>query len=252
MHPIIFQYKNFVISGYGVMLALAFYVGLFVAKRVSKTSGVGAHQIESLAFWLIVTGVLGSRFLYTFIEHPDEYLKNPLEFFAFQKGGLSFMGGLIFAIAFAFFWCKKHGHTFLKIADIYSPSVALGLSIAKIGCFLVGCCHGRVCEVPWGIAFHSPDSHARPLGVPLHPTQLYESLACLVLFIILYKVAKKQPFEGKVFALFMTLYGVIRFILEYFRGSESAYFWGLTTAQTVCIPLFIVGVVLYGFQKKKA
>ncbi len=251
MFPIILQTKWITISSYGVMLAIALFVGLHVAQKNAKTLGFDPKRIESFSMWLIVVGVLGSRFLYTFVEHPDQYLSKPFKFFAFQEGGLSFTGGLIFSIVLTVVYCFKNKINFFKLADTLSPSVAIGFSIAKIGCFLTGCCHGKVCDLPWAVVYTNPQSNARPLDVGLHPSQIYESIATLLIFFFLMHVFKKRKFDGQIFLLLLIVYGIARSLLEFARG-EPGFLGALTTAQFLNIPMIVVATVLYVYLFKKS
>lgn len=238
MHPYILQYGSFKISSYGLFLGIALMVGVWLAKKIGQRQGVSPQKVDSISFWLILSGILGSRFLYTFVEHWDVYGSDPLRFFRFHEGGLSFSGGLVFAVLGAIAYCKKHGISFWKMADILSPSLALGFSIAKIGCFMMGCCHGKQCDLPWGVVYTRQDSLANPLGVPLHPSQIYESIATLAIFAILYRITPKKKFDGQVFLSFLILYGVVRSLLESFRG-EVGHLGILTTAQAINLPLIL-------------
>lgn len=250
MYPIILKLGSLKLSSYGLMLAIAFLVGIFLAKRIGKQENVSSQQIEAISFWMIISGILGSRFLYTFVEHGEYYWKHPLQYFAFQKGGLSFFGGLFFSISACVFYCYRNRISFLKIADILTPSVALGLSIAKIGCFLAGCCHGGVCEVPWGVTFNHPETLAEPKGVPLHPVQLYEALSTIGIFFALIFSRRFRRFHGELFFFFLISYGVIRSFLETFRG-HPGHLGELTTAQTLSIPMVGVAVVWWFLRWKK-
>jgi phosphatidylglycerol---prolipoprotein diacylglyceryl transferase len=247
MHPFLYKFvlfgRTFPIPAYGFMLAIGIVLGIYLAKKEAIRSGVDPQTIESFAFWVVVTSVLGSRFLYTFVEHGDHYWKHPIEFFYFHKGGLAFSGSLVTAIITAIVFSKKKNISIWKLLDIITPPVSLGLFFGKMGCFLAGCCYGKVCDLPWGVAFNHPQTLAEPRGIPLHPTQLYEGAAWLLLFFILYKYQLKNPKTGVVFALFALSYGVVRFILEYFRA-DPGHISGLTTAQFFNIPLVIAAIAL--------
>lgn len=250
MYPYLFKYGSFKISSYGVMLATAFITGVWLAKKLGKKEAITENQIDSISLWLILSGVLGSRFLYTFVEHYDEYIQNPVRFFYFQEGGLSFSGGLVFAIVASVIFCKKHRISFWKMADTLSPSLALGFSIAKIGCFLMGCCHGTVCAVPWGVTYTHPESLAHPRGIPLHPSQIYESIGTLLIFGLLMLIKDKKTFQGQTFLSLIILYGTVRSALEFFRG-ETGHIGFLTTAQAINLPMIVVAIILWIILKKK-
>lgn len=232
------------------MLAAAFMVGVWLAKKIAKKDRISDSQIDAISFWLIVAGVIGSRFLYTFVEHFDEYSQNPVRFFYFQEGGLSFSGGLVFAIVAAVVFCRKKKISFWKMADSLSPSLAVGFAIAKIGCFLMGCCHGRPCDLPWAITYTNPESLAHPRNVPLHPSQIYESIATFLIFLTLLQIHKRRKFDGQVFLSLLILYGVVRSLLEYFRG-DTGHLGFLTTAQAINLPVILCAAALWIFLRKK-
>jgi phosphatidylglycerol:prolipoprotein diacylglycerol transferase len=250
MHPILFELGPLKLSFYGLMLAISFFLGMQIAERGGRREGIPPRRIEHLSWWIIVSAVLGARFLYTFVEHGSHYLRSPWKFFAFQEGGLSFFGGLFAAIGVSILYCRRHRLPFWKVADIYAPTIALGLSLTKIGCFMAGCCYGRVCDLPWGIAFNNPASLADPRGVPLHPTQLYESLANLGIFLLLLLFRRYRRFQGEIFLLFLIVYGIARSYLETFRGSPG-HLAGLTTAQFLSIPMVLLAVVWWVLRFKR-
>lgn len=250
MFPFIFKYGSFKISSYGLFLGIALMVGVWLAKRIAERQGVSGKHVDSISFWLILAGVIGSRFLYTFVEHGDVYWRDPARFFSFHEGGLSFSGGLVAAVATAVWYCRKHRLPFWQMADILTPSLALGFSIAKIGCFLMGCCHGTVCELPWGVTYTNQESLANPLGVPLHPSQIYESLSTLAIFAGLYFLTPRKSFQGQVFLCFLVAYGVVRSLLEPLRG-ETGHLGPLTTAQAINLPLIVGAIVAWMVLRKR-
>jgi phosphatidylglycerol:prolipoprotein diacylglycerol transferase len=250
MHPILFELGPLKLSFYGLMLAISFFLGMHLAERGARAEGIPVKRIERLSWWIIVSAVLGARFLYTFVEHWSYYSRHPWKFLAFQEGGLSFFGGLFAAIGFSVAYCRRHGLPFWKVADIYTPTIALGLSITKIGCFMAGCCYGRHCDLPWGVTFTDPASLAEPKGVLLHPTQIYESLANLGIFLLLLLFRRYRRFQGELFLLFLIVYGIVRSYLETFRESPGQIA-GLTTAQFLSIPMVLLAVVWWGLRFRK-
>lgn len=249
MHPILFELGVLKLSSYGLMLAIAFFLGMHIAERGGRREGISIKRIERLSWLIIFSAIVGARFLYTFVEHATYYFRHPLKFFAFHEGGLSFFGGLFFAIAASVWYCRKHKLSFWNIADIYTPTIALGLSIAKIGCFLAGCCFGKICDHPWGIAFTHPDSLADPKGIPLHPTQLYESLMNFGIFLLLVLFRRFQRFRGEIFFLFLFVYGLGRSYLETFRGNPGTIA-GLPSAQFLSIPMVLLAIVWWVLRYK--
>lgn len=246
MHPILFHIGSLKLSFYGLMLATSFFVGMHLVQRWARAEGVSSKKMEWLSWWVIVSAILGARLLYMLAEQPSYFFRHPWKFFAFQEGGLHFFGGLLLAVGASVLYCRKHRLPFFKVADIFAPTIALGLSLTKIGCFMAGCCFGKVCDLPWGVSFTHPETLAYPRGVPLHPTQLYESAANLGIFFLLLFSRRFRRFEGEILFLFLVVYGIVRFYLETFRN-EPIQFAGLTMAQLIIIPMVLLAI--FGWWK---
>jgi phosphatidylglycerol:prolipoprotein diacylglycerol transferase len=138
-----------------------------------------------------------------------------------------------------------------RVADLISPFIALGLSFGRIGCFLAGCCYGKETSLPWGVVFKSPDSLA-PLNVPLHPTQLYDVANGLAIFFLLSWMEKRKTFEGQIFWLFLFLYSVTRFLIEFLRGDPRGSLFGdlFSTSQAIGILLAILSLFMLFYNNK--
>jgi len=244
MHPILYDFGFLSLKSYGLMLAIAFFVGIYLAKREAIKEGIEGKHIDSLSFGLIISAIVGARLLHVIAEQPAYYLKHPIDIFKVNTGGLAFYGGFILAIAYSVYYCVKHKLGFLKIADIISPSIATGIMFARIGCFLAGCCYGKQCDLPWAVTFTNPLG-AGETGVPLHPTQLYESFLGLAIFIILISIRKFKRFEGELFLILLIIYSVMRSFIEFFRADNRGGFASLSTSQLISIPIFIFAVYLF-------
>jgi len=192
MHPIIFKIGWFELHSYGLFLALAFLVGIYTATKRAKKFGVQPDIIMDISVVIIISSIIGSRFLYV-IFHIDEFRGNYLDIInpfqssgVFGIAGLTMLGGVIFALLSTIFYAKIKNLSLLKTEDILFPSVALGVGITRIGCFLNGCCYGVECNLPWGMVF-SPESPAgyHFYDIAIHPTQLYSSLGGFIIFFIL-------------------------------------------------------------------
>ena len=170
-----------------------------------------------------------------------------------RSGGV-FYGGLIAAVAVAFWYLRRHDLPLWTTTDVFAPGIALGHAVGRLGCLMAGCCFGRETSVPWAITFHDPAAAANvgtPLGVPLHPTQLYDAGAeALILVVLLALERRGRPFAGRTFWTYMLLYGASPFVIEFYRGDPRGLVFGvLSTSQFVSIilvPLAIVMLVLLG------
>jgi phosphatidylglycerol:prolipoprotein diacylglycerol transferase len=244
MYPVLIKIGPITIYTYGVLVAAGFLVGILLAIRQAKKQGMPHQKISDLAFYLLIAALVGSRLLYVLIN-PSRYLENPVEVFKIWEGGLVFYGGLILAIPTGIWYIKKHALDLWSTADILAPSIAIGHAIGRLGCFSAGCCYGKPAELPWAVTFNAPESLAI-VGVPLHPTQLYESLGEFVNFLILIALRKKQTFKGELFWMYGLIYSVLRFTVEFFRGDIERGFilqW-LSVSQALSAILFIVSVVM--------
>ena len=227
MHPILFEIGPLTVYSYGVMLALAFVVGIWFATRQARREGVPANTILDLSLVALITGIIGARILFVLLN-LDYYSKHPFESIMFWQGGLIYSGGLILGTLCAILFLKVRRLNIWKVVDICAPSLALGQVVGRIGCFLNGCCFGK--PVSWGIKF-PPGSMAsyeqfsqgliksvNEYSLPVHPTQLYSSLNALIIFLILILVRSRKRFNGELFWLYLLLYAITRFAIEFLRG----------------------------------
>src|SRR5512143_814516 len=181
-------------------------------------------------------------------------MHHPLEILMIWKGGLVFYGGFLLALFTGVWYLNRFNMPLWKVADIIAPCIALGQAIGRLGCFSAGCRYGKPTDLPWGVTFTDPNSLA-VLGVPLHPTQIYESAGALTIFAFLWLYRKKTTFEGQLFWLYVMLYSVLRFTIEFVRGDEVRGFvniasFTLSTSQAVAICAFLASVVMMNRLKR--
>jgi phosphatidylglycerol:prolipoprotein diacylglycerol transferase len=255
MHPILIHVGRFAIRSYGFMLALSFLLGIWLAGRRAKKAGVDPQKILDLSVIIILAAVVGSRLLYV-VFHMDQYT-NPLDMFALWQGGATFYGGFILAIAASYWWVQRHKMSFLQVADIMAPSIAMGLIFTRIGCFLSGCCYGKPTTHSWGVVF-PPNSPAGAAAaaiaqergvehVALHPTQLYSSLfEGLAIFTLLMLLQPRLKKRGAMFGMLCVLYAIARFTIDFFRYYEpnARVLGGLDFNQVICVFVFFSGIFL--------
>ena len=253
MHPILIKIGPITIYSYGFFLAIGFILAIFYSTREAKRVGVDPQKISDLAFYLIMAALVGSRLLFIITE-PHDFIENPLEVFKIWKGGLVFYGGFIGALATGIWYVKRHGMPVWKTSDIIAPAIALGQSLGRIGCFSAGCCYGKESTVPWAVTFTDLNSLAR-IGVPLHPTQLYEAVLDFCIFLFLISFRKRKTFDGQLIWLYTLLYAIVRLIVESFRGDPRGFVGGmLATSQfigIVMIPISIFMLIKLSKTKKK-
>jgi phosphatidylglycerol:prolipoprotein diacylglycerol transferase len=240
---------------YGVLVAIAFLVGLWVVGQLAKERGINAEAATNLGLYCALAAIAGAKLMMFLVdaryysEHPREILS--LE--SLQAGGV-FYGGLIAALLLAWWYMRRTHLPPLKTADIFAPAIAIGHGIGRIGCFCAGCCWGEHCDRPWAVTFTSTEAHNRvgvPLGIPLHPTQLYEAIGEFIIFGILYWRIHKAHTPGAIISLYLVLYSTLRFVVEFFRYHEQGNLFNgpLDTSQWISIVLFAMGAGYFVMQR---
>jgi phosphatidylglycerol:prolipoprotein diacylglycerol transferase len=240
---------------YGALLAIAFITGLWVASRQAKSAGLDASRVTDMAVYVLIAGLVGAKVLLVVVEW-QYYAHNPRELLSILQSGGVFYGGLIFALPVAFWYARKHALPPWRTADVLAPAVAIGQAIGRLGCFSAGCCYGKPAEVPWTVTFH--DAYAArtvgtPLDTPLHPTQLYEAVACLAIFFVLIRMASRKRFDGQVTVAYILLYSMVRFVIEFFRGDavRGTVFGWLSTSQFIAILMALGAVLVFPYLVKR-
>ena len=244
MYPILLKIGPINIYTYGSLLCLAFLAALWVAGREAQRVGLSPGRIWDLGFYILVAAIVGARALEVFLN-LHRYAEKPLDIFKLWDGGLAFQGGLILAFLTALAYIRRHGLPVWGTLDSLALGIPLGQSIGRIGCFMAGCCYGRTTDLPWGVTFTHPQTLA-PLGVKVHPTQLYESLLILGVFAVLYHLRTRKRFEGQLLGTYFLLAGLVRFGVEFFRGDPRgpALVAGMPVTQVTALVTALVGAVL--------
>ncbi|MFA4983873.1 MAG: prolipoprotein diacylglyceryl transferase [Candidatus Omnitrophota bacterium] len=244
MHPIICKIGFLNIYSYGLALAVAFMLGSLLASRQAARVHAVPETVFNLCFLIFVAGIIGARLFYV-SYHLFYYLKNPLEIIMLQQGGLSWFGGLMLGAGSGFFYLKKKKLPIGKTIDLLAPYLALGQAIGRIGCFLNGCCYGRVSH--FGIYFPVHDA-------VLIPTQLYSSILLLFIFMLLRFLRERPHRDGQIFLLYLLFYCIGRFFIEFFRADNPALFWGLTIFHLMSIAgitVAVTGIILLTRTRRK-
>ena len=251
MHPILFKIGNITLYTYGTFVALGFFTALIVSRILAKKNNIEPQLITDLIFTILVSALIGSRLLYVIINF--NYYKNDLiSIFKLWDGGLVFYGGFITSVIGSYLFIKIKKMNLWETADIIAPSIALGHSVGRFGCFFAGCCYGKTCSKPWAITFLNPDSLA-PIGIPLHPTQLYSVLSNFLLFLILLFIYKHKKYHGIVFFSYLLIYSIFRSFIEIFRGDFRGDFFGfpISVSQgiSLVIGMFSIYMLFYLYKK---
>jgi phosphatidylglycerol:prolipoprotein diacylglycerol transferase len=251
VYPRLLTTPYFTVHTFGVLLAAAYLAALWWLVRSARRSNVDPDTVMSLGTWAIVGAILGAKAL-LFVRSVSDYTGSVSDLWSVVTSAGDFYGGFIGAlIASALFFWQHPDVRFWKIADLCAPAIALGQAIGRIGCLMAGDDYGRAASVPWAITFTDPDAASiggAPLGVPLHPVQLYESVVCLALFLLLLRLARRNHREGDIIVAYTGLYAVARFVLEFFRGdADRGFVFGgwLSTSQFIGIGMFAAAAVLF-------
>jgi len=248
MHPVLFDFGGFTIYTYGVLLAAAYLLGLQFALIRARARGLDGQRVMDLGIWIIISALVGAKLL-LFVVDYRQFVGNPRSFLDLLRSGGVFYGGLIAAVAVALIYLRRYRLPLWTTTDVFAPGIALGHVVGRLGCLMAGCCFGRPTTVPWAITFHDPNAFANagtPLSVPLHPTQLYEAGAeALILVFLLAFERRGRPFPGRTFWSYMLLYGISRFVIEFYRGDpRGSVFDVLSTSQFVSVILVPLAIVM--------
>ncbi|MFQ5883191.1 MAG: prolipoprotein diacylglyceryl transferase [Candidatus Methylomirabilales bacterium] len=242
MYPILLKVGSFELRSYGVVIALAILAAYLLARREAARRGMDPRLVEDFTFFAILFGIMGARLYYIAFFDPGMFLRQPLMVLALWKGGLAIHGALLAGLLTGIWFCRKHHISFWIFADTLAPALILGQAIGRLACFLNGDAYGIPTTVPWAVTFTDPNALA-PLGVPRHPTQLYEMGLDLFLFGLLWVLRRRRLFPGQLFLLYAGGYAVIRFIVESFRADQLQFAGGVSAAQTLSI-LILAGSLL--------
>jgi len=246
MYPELFHLP--LLRTYGVLVALAFLAGLWMAGKFGKEAGLHQQSVTDLGIYCALAAMVGAKLMMYLVDLPY-YIERPGEIFSgssLRAGGV-FYGGLIAALIVAFWHMRRTKLPPLRTADVFAPAIALGHAIGRLGCFAAGCCWGTECHRPWAVTFTDPaatEITGVPLNQPVHPTQLYEAFAEFLIFGILFWRIRRPHREGQIIGLYLLLYSTARFIVEFFRVHELGKVAGgpFDTSQYISVGLFALGL----------
>lgn len=255
MFPKLLELGPLNVYSYGLLLALAYLLGLQLALRRAGAAGLDPNRVMDLGIWVVLSALVGAKLLLVVIDLPH-FLANPGDIFSMVRSAGVFYGGLILAVTVGFWYMRRHGLPMWTTADLFAPGIALGHVIGRLGCFMAGCCFGRPTDLPWAVTFSHPlaaEIVGTPLHVPLHPTQLYESFAELVILVGLLVLEKRgRPFPGRTFWGYMVAYAITRFVIEGFRGDDRGVVFGLwSTSQFISLLLLPLSVAMLVYLSRR-
>ena len=239
MYPELLKIGNFSISSFGVMVAISFLVAYWLCLKEFRRKNLSEDLLGNLFLAAMIGGIAGAKLLYLFENIPiKEILQNPVQNL-FARGGLPFYGGLFGALLLTWIVAKRSKLDFWLLGDSVAPAMAIGYSIGRLGCFLVGDDYGIRSDLPWAVAF---PNGLPPTVDPVHPTQIYEVLIMLVVFLYLWKIRKDIYKTGYIFSLYLILAGSERFIIEFLRNTTPSSVPNLSIAQVMAAVIILFGL----------
>lgn len=253
MLPKLIQIGSFYLPTYGVLVAAAFLTALWIAGKLGRAQGLSKDAIMNLGIYCALAGIVGAKLFMLALD--PYYRKNPAQIFSIstlQSAGIWY-GGFIVALGFAWWYMRREGMPFLKTSDVFAPGLAIGHAIGRLGCFAAGCCYGKPTTLPWAVTYTNPDANGAPLGVPLHPTQIYEAIVESLICLVLYRLATRKHQDGSIIALYLILSGIARFLIEFLRAHDEANPLGgpLTLEQWISLAVCTVGFSLLRAPSRK-
>lgn len=240
MYPELLRIGNFAISSFGLMVALAFLAGYWIASLEFKRKKLDDKLLGNILLLSMLGGIGGAKLMYIFENVPlSDFISSPFTHI-FSRGGLTFYGGFIGAVLLFWILTVKNKVSFFKVMDAMAPALAIGHSIGRIGCFLVGDDYGIKSDVPWAVAF---PKGLPPTTDPVHPTQVYEVVLMGLIFFVLWKLRKRNTPDGWLFSILIILAGIERFLIEFIRSTTPSPIPDLSVAQLIAIGLIVIGIL---------
>ena len=247
MYPELFSIGPITIYSYGVLLAASYLLGLWLAMRRAKRWGLDPTRVLDLGIYIIIAALIGAKLLLLVVDF-NQFSSSPQDLLSLARSGGVFYGGLILAVVVAFWYIARHQLPFWTTCDVFAPGIALGHVTGRLGCLAAGCCYGKPADVPWAITFTNPLAAANvgtPLGIPLHPTQIYEAGAeLLILGFLLATERRGRYFAGRTFWSYMLLYAISRYIVEIYRGDPRGEIFGMSTSQFISLVLAPLSIAM--------
>jgi len=245
--PRLFQIGSFGLPTYGLMAALGLIAALLLIAKLGREQGLDPDKLWNLGIIAILSGIVGAKLL--LLATDADFRSHPFSLATLQAGGV-WSGGVVLALVMCIWYMRANRLPVLRTCDVFAPGLALGHAFGRVGCFAAGCCYGRPTHVPWAVTFHNPLANeivGTPLGVPLHPTQLYEMVLELCNCLFLVWLIRRKKFEGEIIGTYMIIYGIGRFFIEFFRGDpgRGEFIGWMSGTQAIAIGLVIFGGLLW-------
>lgn len=244
MYPVFFEFGNFQLRSYGVIVGLAFFTGLWLSVNEARRKGLDPTLIQDFAVYALLGGIIGARIYFILFSEPAYFLQNPWEILAVWRGGIGVIGSLFGAALVGLWYSWMKGISFWKLGDTLAPGIALGQTVGQFACLFNGDSYGRPTDLPWAITYTDPRSLA-PLNIPLHPIEIYEMVAYFLAFLLVWKTRKSYKTSGFAFLTYLAGYGIARFLVEFFRGTPAIFPGGIPAAHVFSVVLILASFAAF-------
>ncbi|MGA7918696.1 MAG: prolipoprotein diacylglyceryl transferase [Candidatus Acidiferrales bacterium] len=252
MHPVLFKFGGIPIYTYGVLVAAGVLLSLWYGRRQAPRAGVDPDKLWNMGIYFVLVALIVAK-IWLVLSSWEYYWANPRDILSvatFQSGG-TFYGGVVGGVLAILLYTHFQKMPLLPTLDVVAAALPIGHAIGRLGCFFAGCCYGKPTTLPWGVTFTNPTAEqlaGTPLGVHLHPTQLYEASLEFLNFLLLMWLGKRQRFVGQIFGAYLMLYGTERGIIEFFRGDPGRtmmFHDAVSLMQLVSVALILTGAFLW-------
>ena len=255
MYPKLLELGPFTLHTYGLFLAIAFIVGIWITGRNARKEGIDGDSVWNLGLVVLCATLVGSKLL-LLITDFSYYATNPREIFSIStlRSMGVFYGGFLLSLGAAVWYARKRRLPAWRLSDCIAPGIALGQALGRLGCLAAGCCYGAPTDVPWAIRFtdhYAAENMGTPLDIHLHPTQIYESAGTLIIFGFLMWRLSRRHTAGHIFLEYLGLYAVLRFVIEFFRADERGDVFNglLSTSQFIAVLIFAAAISLHFYLR---
>ncbi len=241
MFPILFQFGFLEIRSYGIIVASSILIALWLSAYEARSKELDPNVVYDFLPYALLGGLIGARIYFVLFSAPGYFLQNPWEILAVWHGGIGVIGSLMGGFLAAVWYCRRKNISFWRYADILTPGIALGQTVGQLACLLNGDSYGKPTDLPWAITYTDERSLA-PLGVPLHPIEIYEMIAYFLVFLLVWLTRKKFSKDGFAFFTYLAAYGIARFTVEFFRGQPAIFAWSIPAAQVFSGAMILLSI----------
>jgi phosphatidylglycerol---prolipoprotein diacylglyceryl transferase len=246
MFPELFTIGSFTVYSYGFCIMLGvIFAYLYISKNAKSELGIESEKISEMVLYVIIASVVGGK-VFLYLADLPRYLADPAQMFEGFGSGFVFYGSFLFAVPTLYWFFKKNKIPVLPMLDIVAIGGTIVHGLGKIGCFLSGCCHGKVCDAAFGVIFSHPETNAEPINTPLYPVQLIDAFMIFCITLLLVFLKKRKQFDGQLILIYLILYGIGRFLTEFLRGDEGRGNIGpLSHSQFIGLCMAVLGTYFF-------